>query len=110
MTLPRRRPRHPPPPTPASPQRLGTYTNPLSLETSTGPAVSCPDPAIIKQPLGGVDTWYLYCTGDPLNSSDVNSQGQLNSHLILQFKSTDLIHWTYIGDAFPQTPAWIGNA
>ena len=98
------------PPIPTSTQRLGTYTNPLSLETSTGPAVSCPDPAIIKQPVGGVDTWYLYCTGDPLNSSDVNSQGQLNSHLILQFRSTDLIHWTYIGDAFPQTPAWIGDA
>jgi arabinan endo-1,5-alpha-L-arabinosidase len=87
-----------------------TYTNPLSLETSTGPAVSCPDPAIIKQSAGGIDTWYLYCTGDPLNSSDVNSQGQLNAHLITQYKSTDLIHWTYIGDAFPQTPAWVGDA
>ena len=87
-----------------------SYTNPLSLETSDGPAVSCPDPAIIKQRAGGVDTWYLYCTGDPLNSSDVNAQGYLNAHLITQYKSTDLIHFTYIGDAFPQTPAWIGGA
>lgn len=88
----------------------GTYTNPLSLETSSGPAVSCPDPAIIKQSAGGADTWYLYCTGDPLNSGDVNSEGYLNAHLITQYKSTDLIHWNYIGDAFPQTPAWVGDA
>lgn len=87
-----------------------TYTNPLTLNTSTGPAVSCPDPAIIKQRASGKDTWYLYCTGDPLNSSDVNAQGNLNAHLITQYQSTDLIHWTYIGDAFQQTPAWIGSA
>lgn len=87
-----------------------TYTNPLSLETSNGPAVSCPDPAIINQTSKGVTTWYLYCTGDPLNSSDVNAQGQLNLHLITQYQSYDLIHWTYIGDAFQQTPGWVGNA
>lgn len=87
-----------------------TYTNPLSLETSNGPAVSCPDPAIISQTNDGRSTWYLYCTGDPLNSSDVNAQGQLNAHLITQYESYDLIHWTYIGDAFQQTPAWVGNA
>jgi arabinan endo-1,5-alpha-L-arabinosidase len=87
-----------------------TYTNPLSLETSNGPAVSCPDPAIISQTTDGHTTWYLYCTGDPLNSSDVNAQGQLNSHLITQYESYDLIHWTYIGDAFQQTPVWVGNA
>lgn len=87
-----------------------TYTNPLSLETSSGPAVSCPDPAIIQQRLEGRDSWYLYCTGDPLNSSDVDAQGNLKDHLITQYRSTDLTHWTYIGDAFQQTPAWIGNA
>src|SRR5581483_1675180 len=75
-----------------------TYTNPLSLETSNGPAVRCPDPAIISQTTDGRSTWYLYCTGDPLNSSDVNAQGQLNAHLITQYQSYDLIHWTYIGD------------
>ncbi|MFT4114865.1 family 43 glycosylhydrolase [Silvibacterium sp.] len=91
-----------------------TYTNPLSLETTSGPAVSCPDPAIIreqrKDDAKGQDSWYLYCTGDPLNSSDVNAQGGLNAHLITQYQSYDLIHWTYIGDAFPQTPAWVGTA
>lgn len=87
-----------------------TYTNPLTLQTANGPAASCPDPAIIKQSAGGTDTWYLYCTGDPLNSSDVNAQGGLNVHLITEFRSTDLIHFTYIGDAFSQPPAWIGGA
>ncbi|TCK75254.1 family 43 glycosylhydrolase [Acidipila rosea] len=87
-----------------------TYTNPLQLNTASGPAVSCPDPAIIRQRIEQNDTWYLYCTGDPLNSADMNANGQLNAHLITQFKSYDLIHWTYIGDAFQHTPAWVGNA
>lgn len=87
-----------------------TYTNPLSLQTSSGPAVSCPDPAIISEVNNGVTSWYLYCTGDPLNSADVNAQGQLNLHLITQYQSYDLIHWIYIGDAFQQTPTWVGNA
>ncbi len=90
--------------------RPPTYSNPLTLNTGSGPAVSCPDPAIIKQRVAHQDSWYLYCTGDPLNSSDVNAQGNLNVHLITQFQSYDLIHWTYIGDAFKQTPAWIGDA
>ena len=55
-----------------------TYTNPLTLETANGPAVSCPDPAIIKATQDNKDTWYMYCTGDPLNANDVNAQGQLN--------------------------------
>jgi arabinan endo-1,5-alpha-L-arabinosidase len=87
-----------------------TYTNPLTLNTANGPAESCPDPAIIKQRQSGFDTWYMYCTGDPLNSADVDANGNLRPHLILQFKSYDLVHWTYIGDAFQQTPAWVGTA
>ena len=87
-----------------------TYTNPLTLGTSIGPAVSCPDPDIFRQRADDKDTWYLYCTGDPLNSSDVTATGQLKNHLIPQYKSFDLIHWTYIGDAFQQTPAWVGTA
>ena len=87
-----------------------TYRNPLSLnDPLTGPAVSCPDPATIKERPDGRDTWYLYCTGDPLNTNDKNTDGSLRNHLISQFKSVDLIHWTYIGDAFQSLPAWIGN-
>ena len=87
------------------------YQNPLTLNTTNqGPAVSCPDPAIIKERSHNSYTWYLYCTGDPLNSSDVDANGNLRAHLITQYRSYDLIRWTYIGDAFAHTPAWIGTA
>ena len=87
-----------------------TYTNPLSLnDPKTGPAVSCPDPAIIKQNRGGYIVWYLYCTGDPLNSNDKDANGNLKNHLISSYNSVDLIHWTYIGDVLQSLPAWIGN-
>ncbi len=60
-----------------------TYTNPLSLtDPFSGPAVSCPDPAIIKQSARLFDVWYLYCTGDPLNSNDKDANGNLKNHLI----------------------------
>src|SRR5581483_5216455 len=77
-----------------------TYTNPLTLQLANGqPAVSCPDPAIYRQRQRGGDTWYLYCTGDPLNAQDLDANGNPRPHLITQFRSWDLIHWTYIGDA-----------
>jgi arabinan endo-1,5-alpha-L-arabinosidase len=88
-----------------------SYTNPLTLQLANGqPAVSCPDPAVYHQQQRAGDTWYLYCTGDPLNAQDLDGNGNPRSHLITQFRSSDLIHWTYIGDAFSQTPAWVGNA
>ena len=84
-----------------------SYTNPLSLfDPATGPAISCPDPATIKDTVQGVDNWYLYCTGDPLNTNDTNPDGSLKNHYISSFHSVDLIHWTYIGDVFPVPPAW----
>jgi arabinan endo-1,5-alpha-L-arabinosidase len=74
-----------------------TYTNPLTLQLANGrPAVSCPDPAIYHQQRRGGDIWYLYCTGDPLNSQDLDANGNPRPHLITQFRSWDLIHWTYI--------------
>jgi arabinan endo-1,5-alpha-L-arabinosidase len=87
-----------------------TYTNPLSLsDRKTGPVVSCPDPAVIKQNQGRSNVWYLYCTGDPLNSNDKDANGNLKNHLISSFNSVDLIHWTYIGDVLQSLPAWMGN-
>ncbi len=85
------------------------FQNPLTLnDPATGPGVSCPDPAIMEETLNRVETWYLYCTGDPLNSNDKNAQGQLRNHYIATWRSTDLIHWTYNGDVFPADPAWVG--
>lgn len=87
-----------------------TYTNPLSLyDLKTGPVVSCPDPAIINQNNGQFIVWYLYCTGDPLNSNDKDTNGNLENHLISSFRSVDLIHWIYIGDVLQSIPAWMGN-
>ncbi|MGA8027475.1 MAG: family 43 glycosylhydrolase [Bryobacteraceae bacterium] len=87
------------------------YQNPLSLyDPKTGPVVSCPDPAMIKQDFEWFDVWYLYCTGDPLNSNDQDANGNLKGHLITSYFSLDLIHWTYIGDVLKTMPAWIGNA
>lgn len=85
------------------------FKNPLILtDPVTGPGVSCPDPAIMKERVSGYDTWYLYCTGDPLNTNDRNPNGSLKNHYIATWRSIDLIHWTFNGDAFPADPAWIG--
>lgn len=85
------------------------FRNPLTLvDPKTGPGVSCPDPAIMKERLGTYDTWYLYCTGDPLNSNDKNANGNLKNHYIATWRSIDLIHWTYNGDVFSAVPAWVG--
>lgn len=84
------------------------YTNPLTLtDVRTGPVVSCPDPAIISETKGSLNAWYMYCTGDPLNSHDTDQNGNLIGHLITSFRSVDLIHWTYIGDVLSQRPAWV---
>ena len=85
------------------------FRNPLTLvDPATGSGVSCPDPAIMKEQMQGYDTWYLYCTGDPLNSNDKDANGNLRNHYIATWRSIDLIHWTYNGDAFPAVPAWVG--
>ena len=86
-----------------------SFKNPLTLfDPATGPGVSCPDPAVMSEVLKGVNVWYLYCTGDPLNSNDKNADGSLKNHYIATWRSIDLIHWTYDGDVFPADPAWIG--
>ncbi|HEY0794390.1 MAG TPA: family 43 glycosylhydrolase [Acidisarcina sp.] len=82
-----------------------TYSNPLSLDVSgTQQAVSCADPAIYKQQLNGVDTWYLYCTSDALYTGDTTP------HFINVFYSADLVNWTYSGNAFVGLPPWANTA
>ena len=78
-----------------------TRTNPLKLNASASiPAVSCADPAIYKEQVGGSDTWYLYCTSDALYAGDPNP------HFINIFQSSDLVNWIYDGNAFPGLPTW----
>ncbi len=68
-----------------------TYSNPVIPQTA-------PDPAIIK----ALDGYYYIMT-----TSDF---WQDNSyHLVPTWRSTDLVNWTFVHDAFPSKPAWLGN-
>lgn len=72
-----------------------TYNNPLTLNVSASQkAVSCADPAIYKLQSNGANRWYLYCTSDALYAGDPNP------HFINIFHSSDLVNWTYDGNAF----------
>jgi arabinan endo-1,5-alpha-L-arabinosidase len=90
-----------------------TYTNPLTLTdtvNNTGAVYNCPDPAIIKSQTSGADIWYAYCTGDAFNNNDsATSGGALRAHLISIFSSSDLVHWSYVRDAFAALPAWAAS-
>jgi arabinan endo-1,5-alpha-L-arabinosidase len=96
-----------------------TYENPLApVVPGDGTVDSCADPTVIKGQDGetqdGQQLWYLYCTTDPLNDSDVDAQGNPVFHRIPTMVSTDLVSWTYVGDAFAPgsdgLPAWIDPA
>ena len=109
-----------PPAKPAKPVTT-SYENPLApvippeLHAGGGTIDSCADPMVIKGQAGemqdGKQLWYLYCTTDPLNDDDVNAAGAPEFHRIPTATSTDLVNWTYVGDAFPldggDLPAWI---
>ncbi len=105
-----------------------TYENPLRpvVPTSVAPVGgtvdSCADPTVLKGQAGeeqdGLQVWYLYCTTDPLNDRDVTTDGSDDGtapdpvfHRIPTMTSTNLVDWTYVGDAFPldggDLPAWI---
>ena len=74
--------------------------NPLDLRLPSGQLVeSCADPTVIRGATAGDDAWYLYCTADPLFAGDAR-------RLIPVFRSTDLEHWLYQGDAFAAVPSW----
>ena len=83
-----------------------TFTNPVSMTDKNGKVVSCPDPAIIKSQANGVNTWYMYCTGDAHNASDTANGGLNFNHLINIFQSSDLVSWTSVGDALTTLPSW----
>ena len=87
-----------------------TYTNPLApVIPGTGLTVdSCADPTVIQgqsgETIDGKQVWYMYCTTDPLNDQDRDAEGDFVFHRIPTMTSTDLVNWTYVGDAFPQGP------
>ena len=105
-------------PTPASQPRpvTATYENPLAPDIpGDGTVDSCADPMVIKgqdgETIDGEQVWYMYCTTDPLNDEDVDADGDPVFHRIPMNVSSDLVNWTYVGDAFPldggDLPAWI---
>jgi arabinan endo-1,5-alpha-L-arabinosidase len=96
--------------TPASARSAAAppYRNPMSLILPGGAhAESCADPFVLRVPAGAVTNWYLYCTSDPLTSSERDAQGNLVIHNVPTYRSADLTHWHYLGDAVPAKPSWI---
>jgi arabinan endo-1,5-alpha-L-arabinosidase len=101
----------------AAPRPVTTsYQNPLAPDIpGDGTVDSCADPTVLKgqdgETRGGKQVWYMYCTTDPLNDQDVDANGDPIFHRIPTMVSTDLVNWTYVGDAFPlgggSRPAWI---
>src|SRR4029078_8057856 len=67
---------------------------------------SCADPSVIRGQTPGDSYWYMYCTSDPLNDTDRNANGDFIFHRIPMFKSSDLVHWVYQGDATCELPSW----
>ncbi len=93
--------------------KTAAYENPLPVRIpGDGMVESCADPSILRSQTPGDNNWYMYCTTDPLNDEDRNASGDFNFHLVPTLRSSDLVNWTYVGDAFDFTdanggrPAW----
>ena len=88
-------------------EAFATYTNPLLASIPGGGVVeSCPDPTVIRGQQPGDESWYVYCTSEPLNDEDRDPSGNYVEHLISILRSPDLITWSYAGDAFDALPSW----
>lgn len=86
------------------------YSNPLDLDLGGGKkAEQCADPDVIRSQSPSDPAWYLYCTRDVIDSSLRNPDGSLVFSSIPTYRSTDLVHWTFVREALPTRPAWIGN-
>jgi arabinan endo-1,5-alpha-L-arabinosidase len=84
----------------------GTYRNPLEpVVPGDGIVESCADPTVI-QGQEGEGRWYMYCTTDPLNDEDRLANGDFRFRLIPMLSSSDLVNWTYEGDAFTTRPEY----
>ncbi len=87
------------------------YHNPLSVRLASGePAQNCADPAVLRDPRARRPTWYLYCTSDPVSKRErekdaSGKDGGWNFRMIPIYRSTDLVHWDFVADAFSDRPA-----
>ena len=85
------------------------YRNPLSLRLPGGEqAASCADPDVLR-PSGADRHWYLYCTSDALRADELGADGTPLIHNVPMFRSLDLVHWRYVGDAFATKPSWVSG-
>src|SRR5918997_4175365 len=83
----------------------GAYQNPLTIVIpGDGTVETFADPAVIK---GQDGFYYAYGTSDPLHEGDRAPGGGFNFQKIPMARSSDLVHWTYIGDAFAANPPWL---
>ena len=82
------------------------YRNPVPATIpATGDRVeTLADPDVIH---GRDGSYYAYRTTDPLIDRDRDAAGALRAHHIPTLRSTDLVHWSYVGDAFKDAPAWL---
>ncbi|MFL6673071.1 MAG: family 43 glycosylhydrolase [Massilia sp.] len=88
----------------ASPQ-APTYRNPLPLRLADGTlAENCADPALQRDHASATPQWYLFCTSDPVSRSEKDGK-DWKFHLLPTYRSTDLVHWDFAGDAFAERPA-----
>lgn len=79
--------------------------HPLELRLPDGALVeNCADPTVLPGQRAGDPPWTLICTQDPLNEADRDSQGQYRFRRLPMFRSDDLLHWQYVGDAFDAPP------
>ena len=101
------------------------YDNPLKVKAGAATVQSCADPTVMRgareadspTPNSGPSGdryWYMYCTKDPLNDSDRDSEGRYRFRNIPMFRSADLVHWEYQGNVFKPAgasgtnyPAWV---
>lgn len=92
----------------ASIDSFSFYENPITIRIPTGGTqTNCADPTVIRGQ--GTDrNWYALCTSDSLNDADVDANGVRRTHLMPILRSSDLVTWTYMGDAFSAAtrPAW----
>lgn len=100
-------------PAPAPAAAAPAYHNPLSVRLANGdPAQNCADPAVLRDPRASTPTWYLYCTSDPVSKSEhdpQNMDGGWKFHLFPIYRSTDLVHWDFVADAFSERPAGLAT-
>ena len=74
-----------------------------------GVVENCADPTVLRGQQDGDPFWYMYCTTDPLNDQETAGPGRVVFHPIPMMRSSDLVTWTYVGDALPEPPSWAAD-